>query len=147
VELAEEIKGSKFPAKHNFKQYIFSPSYFLHHHNIIPYNENTFLLVFNINIDNSFDDGQAERLSELLKVLSDKTRLEILRQLKRRPTYGKVLSSRLKLTTATISRHLDQLKAINLITENKKNNVKYYYVNSDELEKLFGEIRDFLNKK
>jgi DNA-binding transcriptional ArsR family regulator len=104
-------------------------------------------LVFNINIDNSFDDGQAERLSELLKVLSDKTRLEILRQLKRRPTYGKVLSSRLKLTTATISRHLDQLKAINLITENKKNNVKYYYVNSDELEKLFGEIRDFLNKK
>ncbi|MDF2520727.1 MAG: hypothetical protein K0R84_1355, partial [Clostridia bacterium] len=29
VELAEEIKGSKFPAKHNFKQDIFSPSYFL----------------------------------------------------------------------------------------------------------------------
>lgn len=147
VELAEEIKGSKFGAKNNFKEYVFAPSYFLHYHNIIPYSENTFLMIFNINISNGFDDGAAERLSELLKVLSDKTRLEILRQLKTRPTYGKVLSSRLKLTTATISRHLDQLKAINLITEEKESNVKYYHVNSDEVERLFDEIRDFINKR
>jgi DNA-binding transcriptional ArsR family regulator len=146
VEIGEEIKGAKFSVKTNFKEYIFSPSYFFHHHNIISYNENTYLMIFNINIDNSFDDGEAERLSELLKVLSDKTRLEILRQLKRRPTYGKILSSRLNLTTATISRHLDQLKAINLIREDKRNNVKYYYVNSDEVEKLFDEIRRFISK-
>jgi DNA-binding transcriptional ArsR family regulator len=147
VEVGEEIKGSKFSAKTHFKEYIFSPSYFFHHHNIISYNENTYLMIFNINIDNSFEDGEAERLSDLLKVLSDKTRLEILRQLKRRPTYGKVLSTRLNLTTATISRHLDQLKAINMIKEDKSSNVKYYFVNSDEVEKLFDEIRKFISKK
>jgi DNA-binding transcriptional ArsR family regulator len=147
IEVGEEIKGSKFNSKVNFNEYIFSPSYFFHHHNIISYNKNTYLMIYNINIDNSFDDGEAEKLSELLKVLSDKSRLEILRQLKRRPTYGKILSTRLNLTTATISRHLDQLKAINLIKEDKNNNVKYYYVNSDELEKLFDEIRRFLNKR
>lgn len=147
VEVGEEIKGSKFSRKTNFKEYIFSPSYFFHHHNIISYNENTYLMIYNINIDNSFDDGEAERLSELLKVMSDKSRLEILRQLKRRPTYGKILSTRLNLTTATISRHLDQLKSINLIREEKSNNVKYYYVNSAEVEKLFDEIRKFISKK
>lgn len=147
VDVGEEIKGSKFNSKTSFSEYIFSPSYFFHHHNIISYNQNTYLMIYNINIDNSFDDGEAERLSELLKVLSDKSRLEILRQLKRRPTYGKILSTRLNLTTATISRHLDQLKAINLIKEDKSNNVKYYYVNSDEVEKLFDEIRKFINKR
>jgi DNA-binding transcriptional ArsR family regulator len=147
VEVAEEIKGSKFSSKAGFKEYIFSPSYFFHQHNIISYNEDTFLMIFNINVDNSFDDGEAERLSEPLKVLSDKTRLEILRQLKRRSTYGKILASRLNLTTATISRHLDQLKSINLISEGKSNNVKYYRVNSEEVEKLFDEIRVFLNKR
>lgn len=147
VKVAEEIKGSKFSSKNNFREYIFTPSYFFHHHNIISYNEDTFLMIFNINIDNSFDDGEAERLSELLKVLSDKTRLEILRQLKRRPTYGKILASRLNLTTATISRHLDQLRSINLLKESKSNNVKYYHVNSEEVEKLFDEIRQFLNKR
>lgn len=147
IEVGEEIKGAKFDVKNNFQEYIFAPSYFFHHHNIISYNQKTYLMIYNINIDNSFDDGEAERLSELLKVLSDKTRLEILRQLKRRPTYGKVLSSRLDLTTATISRHLDQLKAINLIKEDKRNNVKYYYVNSEEIDKLFDEIRKFINKR
>lgn len=147
VEVGEEIKGSKFSSKTNFREYIFSPSYFFHHHNIISYNKNTYLMIYNINVDNSFDDGEAERLSELLKVLSDKSRLEILRQLKRRPTYGKILSTRLGLTTATISRHLDQLKTINLIKEDKSNNVKYYYVNSDEVEKLFDEIRKFIGKR
>lgn len=147
IEAAEEIKGSKFSAKANFREYIFSPSYFFHNHNIISYSENTFLMIYNINIDNYSNDGEAERLSELLKVLSDKTRLEILRQLKQRPTYGKVLASRLKLTTATISRHLDQLKSINLLKEDKSNNVKYYYVNSDEVERLFDEVRRFLDKK
>lgn len=147
IEVGEEIKGSKFNSKNGFSEYIFSPSYFFHHHNIISYNKNTYLMIYNINIDNSFDDGEAERLSELLKVLSDKSRLEILRQLKRRPTYGKILSTRLNLTTATISRHLDQLKAINLIKEDKSSNVKYYYVNSDELEKLFDEIRKFISRR
>ena len=147
IEVGEEIKGSKFSSKSNFSEYIFSPSYFFHHHNIISYNKNTYLMIYNINIDNSFDDGEAERLSTLLKVLSDKSRLEILRQLKRRPTYGKILSTRLNLTTATISRHLEQLKAINIIKEDKSNNVKYYYVNSDEVEKIFDEIRRFLSKR
>jgi DNA-binding transcriptional ArsR family regulator len=147
IEVGEEIKGSKFNSKSSFADYIFSPSYFFHHHNIISYNENTYLMIYNINIDNSFDDGEAERLSELLKVLSDKSRLEILRQLKRRPTYGKILSTRLNLTTATISRHLDQLKSINVIKEDKSSNVKYYYVNSDEVERLFDEIRKFISKR
>jgi len=147
IEVGEEIKGAKFSVKNSFREYIFSPSYFFHHHNIISYNKNTYLMIFNINIDNSFDDGEAERLSDLLKVLSDKTRLEILRQLKRRPTYGKILSSRLNLTTATISRHLDQLKKINLIREDKQNNVKYYFVNSDEVEKLFDGIRKFISNR
>lgn len=147
VDVAEEIKGSKFSSKASFHEYIFCPSYFFDSHNIISYNEDTFLMIYNININNSFDDGEAERLSELLKVLSDKSRLEILRQLRTRPTYGKILATRLNLTTATISRHLDQLKAINLIREEKSNNVKYYYVNKDEFEKLLDEIRKFVNRR
>lgn len=145
VTLAEEIKGAKFTSKRRFNRYIFVPSYFLHRHNIICYNETTFLLVYNINATEYQDSGKLDRISEALRILSDKTRLEILRQLKRRPTYGKVLASRLNLTTATISRHLDQLRSINLIREERSDNVKYFKVNDEEIEKLMAEINGFIN--
>lgn len=60
--LAEEIKGAKFTSKRRFNQYIFVPSYFLHRHNIICYDETTFLLVYNIN---------AKELLDTVKSLSD----------------------------------------------------------------------------
>lgn len=145
IELSEEIKGSKVSSRKEYKEYIFVPSYFLHHHNIISYGGERFMLVYNININNTDISEEAERLANLLKVLSEKSRLEILRQLKRRTTYGKVLSSRLKLTTATISRHLEQLRAINLIREVKADNVKYFKVNSEELDKLLEDIKKFVN--
>ncbi|MFA6940268.1 MAG: winged helix-turn-helix domain-containing protein [Clostridiaceae bacterium] len=145
IELAEEIKGSKLSARKTYKEYIFTPSYFLHHHNIVSYNEDRFMLVYNININNMDISADAERIADLLKVLSDKSRLEMLRQLKRRPTYGKVLASRLKLTTATISRHLDQLRTINLISEVKADKVKYFKVNADEVNKLLDEIKNFID--
>lgn len=145
IELAEEIKGSRLSARKAYKEYIFTPSYFLHHHNIVSYNEDRFMLVYNININNMDISAEAERIADLLKVLSDKSRLEMLRQLKRRPTYGKVLSSRLKLTPATISRHLDQLRTINLISEVKADKVKYFKVNADEVDKLLDEIRNFID--
>lgn len=145
IELAEEIKGYKVSSRKSYKEYIFTPSYFLHTHNIISYGSDKFMLAFNINVNNMEISAEAERIADLLKVLSEKSRLEILRQLRRRTTYGKVLASRLNLTTATISRHLEQLRGINLIKEEKKDNVKYFKVNHEEIDKLLEDIKNFIN--
>lgn len=146
IDLAEEIKGAKVTARLNYKEYVFVPSYFLHHHNIISFDTNKFMLAFNINTDYHKNDEEIERISNILKVLSDKTRLEMLTHLKRRSTYGKVLAARLGLTTATISRHLEQLREINLVMDKKADNVKYFTVNKDEVEKILEELRLLLLK-
>jgi DNA-binding transcriptional ArsR family regulator len=85
-------------------------------------------------------------LAEVLKVLGDKTRMDILRLASCGPTYGKELAASLGLTTATVSRHLDQLKAVGLIREDRAdaNNVKVLRYEPQILDKHLERLRAYL---
>ncbi|QNO15868.1 winged helix-turn-helix transcriptional regulator [Alkalicella caledoniensis] len=145
--VAQELMGKTFHRVFPFKEFIFIPSYFLSPHRFRTFTPEVQILIYDVRRDCLYLNEVGEKITNAMKVLSDRTRLEIVRQLLLGPTYGKVLASRLDLTTATISHHLEQLRAVGLIEEDKVKNTKYFNVKKDELEKLLGQISDYLYNK
>lgn len=147
VDVAQDIIGRKFKRIYDFKDYVFVPSYFVRPHSIRFFNYYTQIMIFNMNKGELSDGEMGDKLSDVLKVVSDRTRLEILRSLISDYTYGKALAEKLNLTTSTISHHLEQLKEINLVSEERIKNIKYFNANIEEIEKLFEQLRHYLFNK
>lgn len=147
LDAAQEIMGKKFVRVFNFKEYFFIPSYFISPHNIRTFNQRAQMLVYDFRNYMKSKNELSGKLSANLKVLSDKTRLEILRLLISNSNYGKNIASRLDLTTATISHHLEQLKSVNLVTEDREKNFKIFSANVEEIDKLLESIKDYLYNK
>lgn len=74
-----------------------------------------------------------ERALEVIKVIADKTKFEILRILGRETLYGTELAERLGLSAATISHHIGQLTSYRLVNIIKQGNRIYYRTNQETL--------------
>ncbi|HYF82493.1 MAG TPA: winged helix-turn-helix domain-containing protein [Clostridia bacterium] len=147
LDFSQEFYGKKFKRIYDFKDYLFIPSYFLRPNKIRFFNFNTQIIIFSMDNDNLKRLEAGDRISNVLKVVSDRTRLEILRELTSGPDYGKTLAEKLRLTTSTISHHLDQLKEVGLVTEERIKNIKYFNVNKKEVEKVLKEFKEYLTGK
>ena len=75
----------------------------------------------------------AERAINALKLLSDKSRFEIMRYIHSHNAYGNEIAEHLGLTTATVSHHMSALLEANLISLEQKNGKIYYHINEDTL--------------
>ncbi|MFZ5354678.1 MAG: ArsR/SmtB family transcription factor [Bacillota bacterium] len=144
LELAKEIVNRDFKKLYDFKEYYFIPSYFFSPHRIRFYNTEIQLVIFDLNKGKTMVDELGDRISEVLKIISDRKRLEILKCLIGGTSYGKLLAEKMNLTTATISHHLEQLKSIGLVHEERLKNIKYFRANVEEVEKLFKETKNYL---
>ena len=74
-----------------------------------------------------------ERAINALKLLSDKSRFEIMRYIHSHNAYGNEIAEHLGLTTATVSHHMSALLEANLISLEQKNGKIYYHINKDTL--------------
>lgn len=74
-----------------------------------------------------------ERAINALKLLSDKSRFEIMRYIHSHNAYGNEIAEHLGLTTATVSHHMSALLEANLICLEQKNGKIYYHINKDTL--------------
>lgn len=82
-------------------------------------------------------DDVAERTDQLLKVISDPNRLEILRLLRGHPRYGREIADALGVTAATASYHLEKLVNTGLARlEISKGRRLYYGVNPRGIREL-----------
>lgn len=144
LELMQELMNKKIDYVSEINEYIFIPSYFIRPHYLMGFNKNSRLMVYDVRLSKTMQSKQGEQISEMLKVMSDKTRLEILRLIILQPTYGKILSDRLNLTTPTISHHLDLLLNQGLIIEQKSKNIKYFSANIDEIKRVLIELKNYL---
>lgn len=147
LDVAQAIMGKKFGRVFNYPLYIFCPSYFCSPHRIRIHNENRMIIIYDIFNDYFTLNQKGEEISNTLKVISDRTRLEILRRLSSGPTYGKLLANSLDLTTATISHHLEQLKSVGLVNEEKKKNTKYFSLNKKQFEKILQLTDEYILKQ
>lgn len=146
-ELSEEIMGRPLKVSYDFQDFYFIPCYFITPHKIRVYRCDSQMVVFAMEQNNNSINEIGDRVSNVFKIISDRTRLEILRAIIAEPTYGKVLAEKMNLTTATISHHVEVLKTIKLITEKRCKNIKYFEANEEEIKKLFDEGIEYLFKK
>lgn len=141
---AQEIMDRQFKKVYDFREYYFIPSYFLTPHKIRVYCCGAQMVVFALEPNQGSSNEIGDHISLVFKIISDRTRLEILRAIMAEPSYGKLLAERLNLTTATISHHIEVLKSIRLINEKRIKNIKYFEANEDEIRRLFDEGLEYL---
>ncbi len=84
-----------------------------------------------------------ERAINAMKLLSDKSRFEIMRYIHSHNAYGNEIAEHLGLTTATVSHHMSTLLEANLISLEQKNGKIYYHINKDTL----GQYINFYEEK
>jgi len=148
LKVAESLRGKAL--RHSevpYHRYTFVPSRLIGHHHIQSWGNGhaVFFLQEGALALTGPNETGAE-LAEFLKVLGDNTRMDILRLLCCRPSYGKEIAASLGLTTATVSRHLDQLKAAGLVREERAdtNNVKKLRYVPESLETQWERLRAYL---
>lgn len=145
LEVGQQLMGKTFQNVHDYQEFLFAPSYFLSPHRLRVHNIKTNFVIYDLRRENFNSNKIGEDISNSLKVISDRTRLEILRRLSFGPTYGKLLANSLDLTTATISHHLDLLKSIDMIKEEKIKNIKYFSLNQQKFDEVLNLIKDYIN--
>ncbi len=80
------------------------------------------------------------------KLLSDKSKVDILELLSKKPCYGKELANELKLSTATISYHVNALISIGLLSADVNANKIYYSVNRERLSEYLENVKEYFAK-
>ncbi len=83
---------------------------------------------------------------DLLKILSDETRLTIIDLLKGKKMYAKEIVDSLKLAKSTVSYHMENMFILGIVEYEKIENKVYYKVNMKRYERLLDEIKEKLLK-
>lgn len=102
--------------------------------------EDTLIMYCGQTIEHRFENRKKQdTYKTLFKALSDDKRIEILKMTSKRPWYNKELADHFKLTTATLSYHLNLLLDLEILNFEPSiiNNRYYYTTNKDNLKKLF----------
>ena len=144
LNVAQELMGKKFKRISDYKNFIFIPTYFSKTKCIRYFDENTLIVLKTITfIEKDFNSLE---LSYFLKALSDKTRLEILEYISKKPSYGIELSTHFKVSRPTISFHLEQLKSVGLVNVERVKNTKYYSINKHNYINYIEKLNKYLLK-
>ncbi|UTH14051.1 ArsR/SmtB family transcription factor [Macrococcus equipercicus] len=84
-----------------------------------------------------------EKMVEGLKSISDTIKLQIIKYIKNGENTLNRLNQILPNSKSTIHHHIHQMKSTNLITQRDNN----YFVNDEEIDKLFKSVHSFLGTK
>jgi DNA-binding transcriptional ArsR family regulator len=77
------------------------------------------------------------------KLLSDKSKVDILEIVSKRPSYGKEIANELELSTATISYHVNTLLKEGFLKADVNSNKVYYSINRDRISACLGDIKNY----
>lgn len=86
----------------------------------------------------------SERINKFGKVISDKSKVEILKFINKKPAYGKEIAEALKLSTPTISHHVNALLELGLVETSVEANKIFYSMNREVVENILDEIKQYL---
>lgn len=142
--ILEKICGRPRKLFTGYKEYYIIPSYFVSPQKCIRiFTGDRLYVVFDCRVTRDKKDELLDELSMILKVIDDKSRMEILRLLVNNKSYGKALSDLVGISTPTVSHHLDILKQAGFIKEEKIRNIKYFYADKEKLKKVIENINKY----
>ncbi len=138
-EITEMLLGKVCKNRGPYEKFIFVPSFFMPFR-IIRYFDEHQILIYSL----KHKQLSKNDITKILKVISDDSRFNIIDLLSTRdPMMGKELASALGIATSTLSHHIEQLKEIGFINEERVKNSKYYSLNSNSMNKF---LEYFSNK-
>ena len=85
-----------------------------------------------------------QQVIRIMKLLSDKSKFEILCRINKEPAYGNQLAKEMKLTAATISHHMSALIAEGLVTIQMKEKKVYYQSDKESLRRILERSKELL---
>ncbi|GEN44363.1 ArsR/SmtB family transcription factor [Alkalibacillus haloalkaliphilus] len=83
---------------------------------------------------------------ELLKILTDERRFNMLRLLKQRAHYGYEIAQELGVSNSTVSHHLAILLNHGFVQSNRDENKVYYAIDQDEVKSVIKELEELFLK-
>lgn len=89
-------------------------------------------------------DEQKELVITRMKALSDRSKLDILCELKKSRQYNLELAENMKLSPSTMSHHMNVLFACGFVGIEKKDGRVYYYLQEEAVEEYLDHIRQLL---
>lgn len=141
LSYSESLMGKSFHNRGPFKEFYFVPSIFM------PIRCCRWFETKQVMIFDAIRLGQQDNqmIAEALKMLSDKTRYQILKLLKERKSMNGIeIAEQMSLAPSTVSHHMNHLKKSGLVHEEPAGNTKYYSINThcmknciETLEKTF----------
>lgn len=91
-------------------------------------------LIFKRYVEEEKNKNDIDKHLNIYKVLSDKTRFDIIKILIKKESYGQEIAEQLGITTATVSYHMDFLFGASLVTIKRKSRRLYYSVNKEQIK-------------
>lgn len=102
------------------------------------------VLYFDVFENDKWSNELDNNLLIKFKVLSDKSKLQILILLKKKDMYSLELAKELDLSTGTISHHMSALLQAGFVTVEKQSGKVYYQVNKEEILIFIQKINNLL---
>lgn len=141
-----ELTRDNYKAE-NYETVLFSTTYYYAYNLFFKTKDKQGHLIVGIEFEKSFKSlagqNELENMLAVFKNLSDKTRFEIIRLLLTRDYFGQELADELKITSATVSYHMNFLMSARLVHVERKEHKAYYTLNKETLRVCIG----YLNKE
>lgn len=141
LKYSESLMGKTFHNRGPFVEFYFMPAIFMPIKCCRWFEERQILIFDAV----TFGQQDNRMIADALKMLSDKTRYQILVLLKERKSMNGIeIAEQMKLAPSTVSHHMSHLKNSGLVHEEPAGNTKYYSINThcmknciETLEKTF----------
>lgn len=147
LSLSQSIMGKSFYNINDWTVYEFYYVYLLYPYKLRIMDENKNIMLMSLYDLEKTDEEFLSSIKKGIKLLSDPTRLNILRMIYSNPMFGKEIANELNLTTATVSHHLDALKKEGLIHIERDKNTKYFSTNQRRFNQLLSQLNDYVKKE
>lgn len=143
LEFSQKLMGKTFRSRGPFNSFTFVPSGFINRR-AIRFFEKQQILFYSLHRRQTTDRD----ILKVLKVISDDKRLQIIEVLSNSESImGKDLAEKVGLSKATISHHIEQLRGIGFVNEERIKNSKYYSINTNSVDDFIDYITSKLKSK
>jgi len=143
---AQSLMGKNFWNISDWDEHEFIPVYFNSPRTIRIFDADKNILLKSVIRREQSGEALKKVLKDKLKLLSDPTRLSILRMTYMKPMYGKEIADALGLTTATVSHHLDLMRKAGLLNLEQEKHIKYFSTNTRAFNGLIQELNMYIKE-
>lgn len=103
-------------------------------------------LLFDHSFNISIKGNNRDRIYRDLKIISDKSKFDILMYIKNKEEYGQELADKFNLSKPIISHHMNALLSTSFVKLRKDNNRLYYSMNKDNIKRFYKELEKIVLK-